>query len=424
MKPKLDRFIIEQSGGEILLRESNPDWFINGSHSALNYKIKTLPVEVKDEEITRNFGSFFGAMGEDNRLNPKFLNIAVDDIRIVIICFVQSLRDEIQTRLNNFFALTNFGTRQNKGFGSFSLKKIEDRVQIFPANLFSYNFDLPYPHALSDFHKQKELMESIDYFYRSLRSGINLKGRNQESYYFKSCLFCYLQPQGIQWDKKTIKANYFNKPATSVNENSRGQNRVVNIKYLPSQQVYYGSDNENHPDILRNPTQQDNNFSHKLYRDRLGLSSDEKWYSYRDSLKKTEAKELNTTWVRKRKDEDQILRYKSPIFFKPIFNRTENKFTVFFDVFEDDLALSEFENKMFNLFTKPGRVDPPISQQGNLFMQIANRNELNIKTFLNYAFRTIDPNTHAKRSRNQDPQMINLSTILSSIFSQLKRQIP
>lgn len=419
VKPKLDKYILEVSGSNI-----SPEMILKNENSeALDYKLKFKHVVTKEFKLDDNFGSFFGAMGSENLKNPKYLNIANHEIIAEILCYNQSLKGIIRENLNRFFALHNFGTRQSKGFGSFVLTKIEDENQQFPEELFSYSFCLKYNSSIIDFSSQRVISESIDYFYRSLRSGINLAGRNGELYYFKSALFCYLNSKSIQWDKKTIKANYFNKKDITVSEIKKGQTKYVDIIYLPTQQnnlkEYYGET----PDILLNPLIQDNTHSHKLFRDRLGLSNDEKWYSYRDNIKKTEANNVHGSWIRKNREEDQISRYKSPILFKPVINESNKSVTVYFDLFEDVSSLINYENRMFNIYTKPESTVPQISSQQNLFMPIANRIDFKLKSFLEYAFSNIDPEKHADKSEDQDLRMIKVAETLSNIFSQLKKQI-
>lgn len=420
VKPKLDKFILKVSGSII-----RPEMILKSENSrALDYKLKFKYVATEGFKLDRNFGGFFGAMGADNLKNPKYLNIATHEISAEIICFNQSLKDIIKENLNHFFAIHNFGTRQSKGFGSFILTRIDDQPQIFPNELFLYSFRLDYNTKIFDFNSQRILSESIDYFYRTLRSGINLTGRNGESYYFKSTLFCYLNSKSIQWDKKTIKANYFNRRDITVSEIKRNETRIVDIEFLPSQQENYKEVYSEIPDILNNPQIQNNRFDQKLFRDRLGLSNDEKWYSYRDNIKKTEAKNIHGSWIKKDKAEEQISRYKSPIFFKPVINEANKTVTVYFDVFEDESSLANFENIMFNIHSKPERTTPPILSQRNLFMPIANKDEFNVKLFLEYAFSNIDPDTHAQKSEDQDLVMVRVSQTLSTIFSQLKTQTP
>lgn len=423
VKPKLDRFIIAKMGGK---NKMNKSWFNNYEKESLDYKLRIEPLSPHIYEIPKgeNIGSFFGAMGNDYLLNPRCLSIAEDDIQCSIIAKDNSLKEMIISILNEFFAINNFGMRQSKGFGSFSLIKIGDEIQDFPAGNFTYSFQLDFKATVSDFSTQKNLAAQIDIFYRSLRSGINLSGRNGEALYFKSALFMYLNSNNIQWDKKTIKTNYFNKTTATVSETYRDRNtrqertRNVTIKYISAQQT----DHVQYrviPDILDNPQCQTNNLDYKLFRDRLGLSSEEKWYSYRENLTKTEAKQNHGTWQKKRKEEEQIVRYKSPILFKVIIDVSATKAIIYFDVFEEKNTLADYVNIVFSIDTKPDRNVTGLPNQNGLYMPVSNTADLDLKSFLAETFNTIDPATHIV-SIKRNTQMKFVYDTLIEIYGQLK----
>jgi hypothetical protein len=422
VKPKLDRFIkknVADSVTEIMKIASDKE--------ALDYKIKILPVNAdgwKIEERT-NYGSFFGAMGDGYKKNPKYANITNEEIIGQITCFNSELYKLLEANLTNFFALHNFGTRQSKGFGSYTCTAINGKPQKFPSKHFKYSFSLSYKKDFTDFKAQKELSENIDIFYRSLRSGINLQGAGGSSFYFKSALFMYLSSKAIQWDKKTIKANYFNKADKTVSEtkkkNGQLETKSVDLRYLNGQGLSHSINNVV-PDILLEPRSQDQNFSLKLYRDRLGLSNMEKWYSYREIVKKTEAKQQGVGWLRKAEKEEQITRYKSPIFFKVQIDTKNKQALIHFDVFENHETVLAYQDTMFNVHTKPENVQPPLHAQENLFMPIANASEFDLSEFLSYAFNNIDPVHHMVKKGNQNEQMNAASFAIVHIYKQLKKK--
>ncbi|HLO54804.1 MAG TPA: hypothetical protein VK169_10970 [Saprospiraceae bacterium] len=433
VKPKLDRFLIE-----IYKDNKHPidfkEWLIGkGEKEVLDYKIIIEPVINVEHLIEKgsNFGSFFGSMGDEYESNPKSANIASNNIKCHIFCLKSDLITSISDHLNNFFALNNFGTRQNKGFGCFTVVDINTIPQNFPLTLFSYHFELDFRKDRIDLDEQKILAEQIDIFYRSLRSGLNLKGKNGEKFYFKSALFMYLNSQSIQWDKKTIKATYFNKDDIQVsetyfdrkdNEEKHKKGSPFDIIYLKTQQNFHAH-NGITPDILDSPRVQDDAHSEKLFRDRLGLSNDEKWFSYRNSLKKTEAKKQGNNWVRKENNDDPISRYKSPLLFKIIIDEKTKKAKVFFDVFEDIETLSIYESSMFNLLTKPNKTAPSLNPEVSLFMPIADRLSFNIKSFLDFAFENIEPTRHIKKTNTLNFQMKIASETLNSVYAQLKKYL-
>jgi len=435
VKPKLDRFIIEKCGGIEKCRKDHNEWFIAEKHDALNYQMKieeVVPVICKIQE-RENIGSFFGAMGKEYQSNPRVLSIVDGDINCIMFSKNENLLTELKDVLNKFFALTNFGMRQSKGFGSFSIVLINNKTETFPAAEFDYSFTLSFNSKKIEKEAQKKLAKQIDIFYRSLRSGINIK-----SFYFKSALFCYLNNKGIQWDKKTIKAYYFNSASnfkgTEEKLNKKKKRRVfqsVVIKYLPSQQAEHSADGIV-PDILSNPNAQTNDYQYKLYRDRLGLSNDEKWYSYRQNLSKTEAKNSGISWQKKGKNEDQIVRYKSPIFFKILIDEINKRATVYFDVFEDK-SIKDYVGKMFNIQHTPDKINPGLTHSDNLFMPIANNDELDLKDFLKVTFTGMDVPGHINnipaekiidRDGNElDNPEYGMYEDLMCIYEQLKEQL-
>jgi hypothetical protein len=101
----------------------------------------------------------------------------------------------ISQSLELFFIWESFGTRQSKGFGSFTIDLIgEKRV-------------VPSKQALSKlFVRSKsvkpdvvQIMSQIKEEFALLKSGINFKG------YKKSELFMYFVKQGVRWEKRHIK---------------------------------------------------------------------------------------------------------------------------------------------------------------------------------------------------------------------------
>lgn len=113
VKSKLDKFI-QQNVSNI-----PNNWFVNKEQSsALNYKIKILTDErVRGEEPDRNL--YFGNMGKGPRKETVMYR---KPISLKVVCFNPALMAAINEHLEAFFLLHNFGTRQNKGFGSFVLE--------------------------------------------------------------------------------------------------------------------------------------------------------------------------------------------------------------------------------------------------------------------------------------------------------------
>ena len=165
LKPKLDRFLYKNYGYKI-----KNEWKIDSDHDALNYKVTirakgsseksdTIGAEIENAENKRYRNSvrnnhqkinsmYFGNMVKRPKLDvcsddefDNYLNEVEDSFKesiryinpivLDIICFIPELRDLIEKSIVEFFMTTNFGTRQSKGFGGFTVYK-----QLKPKEMF------------------------------------------------------------------------------------------------------------------------------------------------------------------------------------------------------------------------------------------------------------------------------------------------
>jgi len=223
LKPKLDRFLLEQVEGIPFKENAN-------GHRSLDYKVKIeAKPEMSDTETInpRNGRTipnplFFGNMGDGKK---KRFSMA-STLKIEFFSFNSEVLKAIKYNFEAFLANTNFGTRQSKGFGSFYFKKPFDK-NLIKHKVYSFN------------STQNEWQEDIKFFYAFLRAGINTA--NFGGIYAKAVIFSYAQLQGISWDKKAIKSYYLD------------NNEVANGK---------------------------------IVRDLFGLSSSQSWMSYRATITK------------------------------------------------------------------------------------------------------------------------------------------
>jgi len=317
LKPKLDKFILTKLGNGnydqgCQLAKANK-WLVGkGEHNALDYKVKIIAKgEIDDfRKLTeiekfdrkskmnkwvneRNFPHLLANMGGKEK-KSELKNFAFNkSIELIITCFSSNeLLNKIKEDLPKVFEKENFGNRKSKGFGSFSVIKINDEAYNSIVN-FPYKFDWEV-NGQDLFEKQKNLFEAIDYLYKTLRSGINFGrfDRNQRKFipqfYFKSILRDYAENVlGEQWDKKTIKEKYF------VGNSTEGR---------------------------------------FIHRDFLGLSTEESWGETYNRANIT-------------KDSSTIERLTSPIIFKPI-HLEGNRYRVWIDVRE---IQQEFKNSRINI---------------------------------------------------------------------------
>ena len=222
LKPKLDKFIIDKHFNSDFSRfkdylvgfnrkeyeKLSPEKkkrYEEDIHNALDYKIKIYSPNAKGEFIKHKL--FFGNMGkkkEEKRI--KSLCVRPDqDIILTVFSFKKVLLIAVSENLNHFFAVTNFGTRQNKGFGSFYISERDDSYfkhisAVLPGGTYYMEVD-----SLDD----GRIFSTIDYYYKRLKSGINLSKKG----YHKSYLYQYLDANySYTWEKRWIKEKFFGLP--------------------------------------------------------------------------------------------------------------------------------------------------------------------------------------------------------------------
>lgn len=241
VKPKLDRFIIEKvfrnnfnSCKEYLLGYSSKnegalrEKFTNNNFRALDYKmrieaqrqnhtmyIKTLP---KGDKYMADYPFVLANMGgkknEEELINFSFN----EDITLKLIVSNNVLAEEIKQILPRFFFYHNFGQRNSKGFGCFSVEKIDNIAvpEFIPSGINYFRFKCG-----EDRVGQDQLFEVLNYYYKRLKSGINYTRREINSQgeitynsdpnkYKKSFLSTYIATMkegnlSYKWDKPKIK---------------------------------------------------------------------------------------------------------------------------------------------------------------------------------------------------------------------------
>ena len=122
VKPKLDRFILKK------MRHDNPgvsDFHRNDSYGSifrengkesLDYSMSIRSRSKPKRVDLKKYKSFYGNQNQEKK---DFKYGIWSDPVVTIICFNEMLRGLIQKYIVEFFLVTNFGTMQSKGFGSF-----------------------------------------------------------------------------------------------------------------------------------------------------------------------------------------------------------------------------------------------------------------------------------------------------------------
>ena len=125
VKPKLDRYILKHC------KDIPKEWIrdnVNGKIS-LDYKLRIIATESKPPfNIGRGtpYDIYYGNMGENAQVKKGVMNNA----KLIVTCFHGDLRDYIDEIIGDFFIVTNFGTMQSKGFGSFTVNQKQDNPNI------------------------------------------------------------------------------------------------------------------------------------------------------------------------------------------------------------------------------------------------------------------------------------------------------
>lgn len=191
VKPKLDKFILERLGNGnyesgILLAKDN-QWLVgSGSHPALNYKMRiTADQEVdqmklkiitrKDHQFTTEiFPLLLANMGgrscQDDLVNLTMYQ--VNDLQFLTAC--HSLYERLKEEIPYFFAVTNFGQRSNLGYGSYTVRIVNDQIvntlsdnpYYIPEGTLYMDFELE---DINSLECQRSLFKIIEAFWSGLK---------------------------------------------------------------------------------------------------------------------------------------------------------------------------------------------------------------------------------------------------------------
>lgn len=252
VKPKLDRYIISRYRREHDGKDIPGDWKMPKTpegKTSLKYKLKITAVEpIKqvsldyyEEKLTdgtvvkhREYDIYYGNMGSSDKKQG-----IIAECKLTVTCVITGLRDYIKDILFDFFIVTNFGTMQNKGFGSFRVKvdqkiKIRDMCEILKKeygveHIYYFKADKEFRERTSWKNKNtgrtenteivKGVFNQIKTVYSLIKSGINLSfmtrykklSEDSEDYeripYRRSMLFTYMHDKGIGNEKAWMKQN-------------------------------------------------------------------------------------------------------------------------------------------------------------------------------------------------------------------------
>ena len=245
VKPKLDRFLIEQLEKDDRFGDGRwKKWFVgDGSQQSFDYMMRITPNSEQVErtqsieraiaraehrppnasfhEIHKNY---FGNMASGNNIQDTIREtfkeslFYKDGLTLTIRCFIPELLTFIDEHIRGFFMMHNFGTRQRKGFGSFTVDintqpnapKGFDLVRKYCPNAYYCKLD--------DNVSADALLNAVWVLSAFLKSGFN----RGEGNYVRGFVFRYFQREKnpLANDKAFVKQQVLH---NVYNEATRGE---------------------------------------------------------------------------------------------------------------------------------------------------------------------------------------------------------
>ena len=245
VKPKLDRFLIEQLEKDDRFGDGRwKKWFVgDGSQQSFDYMMRITP---NSEQVERthsieraiaraehrppNAGlheihkNYFGNMASGNNIQDTIREtfkeslFYKDGLTLTIRCFIPELLTFIDEHIRGFFMMHNFGTRQRKGFGSFT-------VDINTQPNAPKGFDLVGKYCPNAYYCKLDgnvnadaLLDAVWVISAFLRSGFN----RGEGNYVRGFVFRYFQREKnpLANDKAFVKQQVLH---NVYNEATRGE---------------------------------------------------------------------------------------------------------------------------------------------------------------------------------------------------------
>lgn len=299
LKPKIDHYIlanyeVQDSWLIPLKKEERKD----AKHRALQYKLSIVAGKNRQLQNTK-YPMYFG---------KDKVGVKADTVTLYFFSYNNGLLDCLRgLDWNNFFLANNFGTRQDKGYGSFFPVPADNKGPSVLVGLTSkcgqwikigglanqYRLDSFIVIPDSEKNDWYSVMKRINDIARCLRSGIN--GPKENDFYFKSLMFSYAKEKGLFWDKRIIKSHFYSREL-KLQQNSWKEKAAKS--FYDNSPLGWEAKKKDEYD----------------FRDYLGLSSFENW---------------GHSFGRLQKKAGPIKRWKSPLLFKPIFDTIDKKWYIF-----------------------------------------------------------------------------------------------
>lgn len=308
VKPKLDRFLIEQLEKDDRFGDDRwKKWFVgDGSQQSFDYMMRITPNSERVDrtqsiengieraiaraehrppnaslhEIHKNY---FGNMASGNNIQDTIREtfkeslFYKDGLTLTIRCFIPELLTLIDEHIRGFFMMHNFGTRQRKGFGSFTVDISTKPNEPKGFDLVGKYCPNAYYCKLDNDVNADALLDAVWVISAFLRSGFN----RGEGNYVRGFVFRYFQ---------------------------REKNPLANDKAFVKQQVLHNVYNEATRGEHLHPY--GNNVRYRYVRGLLGTNENSRFC--RDPNAHTPVYDIYTHSA------EGIERFPSPLLFKPI----------------------------------------------------------------------------------------------------------
>ena len=242
VKPKLDRYIIYKKGRDNIpeswKRDNNDKKdktdSDNKSEKAKSFSLKyqlriVIPEGTKVEKVylgikdengnklpkeEQIYDIYYGNMGADASQYKKGI---LADAKLIVTCFEKDLLGYIDKIIGDFFIVTNFGTMQSKGFGSFTVKE-KDSSQQHICEVLKDRYTCNKGHCYMFKPEAGKTFKQIKAIYSLMKSGLNFtdgteRGTEEDADsstkipYKRSILFDYMHdlPNNIGNEKAWMK---------------------------------------------------------------------------------------------------------------------------------------------------------------------------------------------------------------------------
>lgn len=261
VKPKLDRYIFRKlieaestdnkkcfSKQDISkVKKKFASLFRDEDHDAFDYKLSVYADKAPwhsdlDPRKEKRYQIFYG---NQNRRNDRFERVISDPI-VSIMCFNEELQQLILKYIEEFFIVTNFGTMQSKGFGSYAIsgtdypdKNIAECLRTAYGTRCCYKMEILDDNKYSGPDKSYEerddsydiIFNHIGYFYKIMKSGWNQDGEYCRSYIYQYMHDTYGMPNEKAWMKHEGIAPSRHDHSTE-DENSRFSCKEDDYRYV------------------------------------------------------------------------------------------------------------------------------------------------------------------------------------------------